>query len=159
MFMEARNRFLGIDAASLCCRVQHIKGCRTGPPGLESISGLLNGSTNTGSGYGAKKRFLELRRNQVWNQDGIEISRMESNPWSRFLWDPFKLKNSGSDSMVNSSFNTLPSVSHTPIHFWLRSNIFTVKERSVWRSCKTRHYFLSHFYISHNGEDMFSLEA
>jgi hypothetical protein len=47
----AQNRFRGIDAASLCCLAgrYNIQGCRTGPPGWESISGLLKGSTNTSS--------------------------------------------------------------------------------------------------------------
>jgi hypothetical protein len=49
--MEPRNRFRGIDFASLCSLAgQYEKyGCRTGPPGWESIPGLPKRFTNTGS--------------------------------------------------------------------------------------------------------------
>ncbi len=51
-FMGTRNRFREIDSTSLCSLAGQydIKGCRTGPPGWESIPGLLKRSTNTGSG-------------------------------------------------------------------------------------------------------------
>ncbi len=49
---ESWNRFWGIDSASLCSLAGRYdkKGCRTGPPGRESIPGLLERFTSTGSG-------------------------------------------------------------------------------------------------------------
>ncbi len=43
-----QNRFLGFIIV-----YKYEPGCRTGPPGLKSIPGLLKRSTNTGSGLGA----------------------------------------------------------------------------------------------------------
>ncbi len=50
--MEPRNRFQGIDSASLCSLASRFDkhGCRTGPLGWKSIPGLFNRSTNKGSG-------------------------------------------------------------------------------------------------------------
>jgi hypothetical protein len=50
--MEPRNRFRGIDFASLCSLAARYdrSGYRSGPPGWESIPGCLKRSTNTGSG-------------------------------------------------------------------------------------------------------------
>ncbi len=47
-----RLRSSGIDSASLCCLAGQYdrKGCCTGPPGWESIPGLLKRFTSTGSG-------------------------------------------------------------------------------------------------------------
>ncbi len=54
-------RSLGIDSARLCSLAgRYVKqGCRTGPPGWESILGLLNRFTDSGSG------FLSTLDNQV----------------------------------------------------------------------------------------------
>jgi hypothetical protein len=50
--MGPRNRFRGIDFASLCSLPGRYDkySCRTGPSGWESILGLLKRSTNTSSG-------------------------------------------------------------------------------------------------------------
>jgi hypothetical protein len=49
--VEPGNRFQGIDSASPCSLAgRYVKwGCRTGPPGWESIPGLLKRFANTGS--------------------------------------------------------------------------------------------------------------
>jgi hypothetical protein len=51
-FKEPRNRFQEIDSPSLCNLAgRYVKYCcHTGPPGWESISGLLKRFTNSGSG-------------------------------------------------------------------------------------------------------------
>ncbi len=49
----------GIDSSSLCSLAGRYdkQGCRNGPPGLESIPGLLKRFTNTGSRCGKKECF------------------------------------------------------------------------------------------------------
>ncbi len=59
-FQEPRNRFQGIDSASQAGRYD-IYGCLTGPPGWESIPGLLKRFTNTGSGGPIRQIRLSYR--------------------------------------------------------------------------------------------------
>ncbi len=63
-FKEPRNRFQGIDSVSLFSLAgRYVKqGCRTGPPGWESIPGLLKRFTNPGSG---REYFRQFRIS--WN--------------------------------------------------------------------------------------------
>ncbi len=74
MFMEPRNRFRGIDFASLCSLADRYdkKGCRTGPPGWESILGLLKSSTNTASVH-------KKARNQ------LKSSRLKTISWTEVI--------------------------------------------------------------------------
>jgi hypothetical protein len=70
MFKEPRNRFQEIDSASLCSlAVRYVKkGCRTGPPGWESIPRLLKRFTNTSSSH---EGTIEEKNNVyvvfIWN--------------------------------------------------------------------------------------------
>jgi hypothetical protein len=65
---EPKNRFQGIDSASLCslwwASIRQM-GCRSVPPGWESIPGLLKRFTNSGSVYENATFFLTQRTNML----------------------------------------------------------------------------------------------
>ncbi len=81
--MEPRNRFRGIDFASLCSLSGRYnkQGCRTGTPVWESILRLHKRSTNTSSGICSRVKGWKI---DSWNRFGIEVPMSMSTSKSIF---------------------------------------------------------------------------
>ncbi len=67
--MKLRNRFRGIDSASLCCLAGRYdkQCCRTSPPGWESIPWPLKRFTNTGSGYPGTLNSVKVVKREIFH--------------------------------------------------------------------------------------------
>jgi hypothetical protein len=88
MFKEARNRFLGIDSASICTLAGQYdkKGHRTGPPGWESIPGLLKRFTKRAqatlaSGIGSLESIPRLHNMKNEDEDNFFLIEAKKNEY------------------------------------------------------------------------------
>ncbi len=81
-FMEPRNRFRGIDFANLCSMAGRYAKyvCHTGPPGWESIPGLLERFLNSEpvflSVYGAPESIPRNEFRQPWCLTTIDFLKI-----------------------------------------------------------------------------------
>jgi hypothetical protein len=94
-FKEPRNRFQGIDFTRLCSlagRYRYVKsGCRSDPPGWESIPGLLKRFANSGSEHtGTTKiyRYEATEKSTIGKRENKKLQQPKRNAKIAYQQNP-----------------------------------------------------------------------